>query len=46
MRSVEAVLEASRILQWAELHIPALIAVNILAVETWQADYLSHQMLD
>lgn len=45
-RSTAVVLEASHILQWVELHMPALSAVYISGVESWQAGYLGHQTLD
>lgn len=38
-----AALEVTHILQWAE---PRVSAVDIPGVGNWQADYLSHQMLD
>lgn len=33
---------SSQILCWVELHVPALSVGNILSVENWQTDYLSH----
>lgn len=40
-RSSAALLEALRILQWAELHVPALLAVHIPGVDNWIVDFLS-----
>lgn len=39
-------LEASHILDWAELYNPALPADHILGFDNWQADYLCHLSLD
>lgn len=45
-RSPMALLEASRILSWAEINVPALSAVHIPGVENWIADYLSRETID
>lgn len=45
-RSSAALQEASRTLQWAELHVPALSAVHIPGVDNWIADFLSRETVD
>lgn len=45
-RSSAALLEASRSLRWAELHVPALSAVHIPGVDNWIADFLSRESVD
>lgn len=45
-KSSAAFREASRILRWAELHVPALSAVHIPGVDNWIADFLSRETVD
>ncbi|XP_040286209.1 dynein heavy chain 8, axonemal [Bufo bufo] len=45
-RSVMALREASRILRWAETHVPVLSAMHIPGVDNWAADFLSRQLVD